>query len=34
MQSIKAAHGPRSIMASGPDHSRLYKYKMMASKET
>jgi hypothetical protein len=35
MQLIKAAHGPRSVMASGPGDRRLYyKKKMMATKVT
>jgi hypothetical protein len=35
MQSIKAAHGLCSVMASGPSDRRLYyKKKMMAAKVT
>jgi hypothetical protein len=34
MQSNEAAHGLRSVMAGGLDHSRLYKKKMMASTVT
>jgi hypothetical protein len=35
MQSIEAAHGRRSVMASGPDDRRLYyKKKTMATKIT
>jgi hypothetical protein len=34
MQSIEPAHGLHSVMTSEPDHSRLYKKKMMASTTT